>query len=145
VKFKFVSTRLIAGYLPVSKANSRWQVKSHHTGARLAEQLKDVLDRFELTDSRLPGITTDNASSNYSMTHELQSTLEASSIEWRAVWNHIPCMPHVIPLASGASMSSPAVKGRTKSWEAPERNKQFGENESKDIGKSQRVREEGNA
>ena len=42
-------------------------------------------------------------------------------------------------------MSSPAVKGRTKSWEAPERNKQFGENESKDIGKSQRVREEGNA
>jgi len=43
-----------------------------HTGARLAVHLKDVLERFELTDGRLLGITTDNASSKYSMTHEVQ-------------------------------------------------------------------------
>jgi hypothetical protein len=42
-------------------------------------------------------------------------------------------------------MSSLGVKGRTKSWEAPQRDQQFGENESIDIGKSQRIRKEGNA
>jgi len=104
-----------------------------------------VLDRFERTDGRLLGITTDNASSNYSMTRELQSTLEASGIEWPALRNHIPCMAHVIQLALGAFMSSLGVKGRTKSWEAHERDQQFGENESIDIGKSQRLRKEGNA
>ena len=59
--------------------------------------------------------------------------------------NHIPCMAHIIQLASGAFMSSLSVKGRTKSWEAHERDQQFGENESIDIGKSQRLRKEGNA
>jgi hypothetical protein len=63
--------------------------------------LKDVLDRFELTDGRLLGMTTDNASSNYSMTGELQSSLEASGIERPAVRNHIPRMVHIIQLASG--------------------------------------------
>jgi hypothetical protein len=42
-----------------------------HAGAKLAVHLKDVLDRFEFTDGRLLGITTDNAPSNYSMTREL--------------------------------------------------------------------------
>jgi hypothetical protein len=107
--------------------------------------LKDVLDRFELTDGSLLGITTDNASSKYSMTRELQSTLEASGIEWPALRNRIPCMAHVIQLALGAFMSSLGVKGRTKSWEAHERDQQFGENESIDIGNSQRLRKEGNA
>jgi hypothetical protein len=37
------------------------------------------------------------------------------------------------------------MKGRTKSWEAQERDQQFGENEGIDIGKSQRLRKEGNA
>jgi len=104
-----------------------------------------VLDRFELTDSHLLGITTDNAWTNYSMTRELQSTLEASGIKWPALRNHIPCMAHVIQLALGAFMSSLSVKGRTKSWEAHEHNQQFGENESIDIGKSQRLRKDGNA
>jgi hypothetical protein len=54
-------------------------------------------------------------------------------------------MAHVIQLASGAFMTSLGVKGRTKSWEAHERDQQFGENESIDIGKSQRLRKEGNA
>jgi len=104
-----------------------------------------VLDRFELTDGCLLGIATDNASSNYSMTRELQSSLQASGIEWPAFRNHIPCMAHVIQLALGAFMSSLGVKGCTKSWEAHEHDQQFGENESIDIGKSQRLRKEGNA
>jgi len=79
------------------------------------------------------------------MTRELQSTLEASGIEWPALSNHIPCMAHVIQLALGAFMSSLGVKGRTKSWEAHEHNQQFGENESINIGKSQRHRKQGNA
>jgi hypothetical protein len=107
--------------------------------------LKDVLDCFELTDGRLLGITTDNASSNYSMTRELQSTHEASGIERPALMNHIPCMAHVIQLALGAFMSSLGVKGRTKSCEAHEHDQQFGENASIDIGKSQILRKEGNA
>ena len=116
-----------------------------HNGARLAVHLKDVLDRFELTDGRLLGITTDNALSNYSMTRELQSTHEASGIDWPALRNHILCMVDFIQLAIGAFMSSLGVKGRTKSWEAHERDEQFGENEGIDIGKNQRLRKEGNA
>jgi len=92
----------------------------------------------------LLGIPTDNASSNYSITCELQSTLEASGIEWPALRNHIPCMAHIIQLALGAFMSSLGVKGCTKSWEAHERDQQFGENESIDIEQSQRLRKEGN-
>ena len=54
-------------------------------------------------------------------------------------------MAHVIEPALGAFMSSLGVKGRTKSWEEHEHDQQFGENESTDIGKSQRLRKEGNA
>jgi len=104
-----------------------------------------VHDRFELTEGRLLGITTDNASSNYSMTREVQSKLEASGIEWPALGNHMPCMTHIIQLAIGAFISSLGVNGCTKSWEAHERNQQFGENKSIGIGKSQRLRKEGNA
>jgi len=104
-----------------------------------------MLDRFELTDGHLLGITTHNASSNYSMTRELQSTLEASAIEWPALRNHIPCMAHVIQLALGVFMSSLGVKGRAKSLEAHEGDQQFGQNESIDIEMSQRLRKEGNA
>ena len=104
-----------------------------------------MIGRVELTDGCLFGSTTFNASSNYSIIHELQLTLEASGIEWTALRNYIPCMAHIIQLALGAFMSSLGVKGRTKSWEAHERNQQFGENESINIGKSQRLRNEGNA
>ena len=79
-----------------------------------------MLDCFEHTDGHLLGNTTDNALSNYSMTCELQLTLEASGIEWPTLRNHIPCMARVIQLALGAFMSSLGVKGRTKSWEAHE-------------------------
>jgi len=41
-------------------------------------------------------------------------------------------------------MGSLGVEGRAKSWEAHERDQQFGENETTDIRKSQRLRKEGN-
>jgi len=54
-------------------------------------------------------------------------------------------MAHIIQLALSAFLGSLGVKGRTKSWEAHERDQQFGENESTDTGKRQRLRKEGNA
>jgi hypothetical protein len=79
------------------------------------------------------------------MTCKLQSTLEVSGIEWPALRNHIPCMAHLIELALGAFMNSLRVNGHTMVWEAHEHDQQFGEHESLDIGKSQRLRNEGNA
>jgi len=111
----------------------------------LAGYLKNVLHCFELMDGRLLGSTTDNASSNYSMTWELQSTLEASGIELPALRNHIPCMAQVIQLALVAFMNSLGVEICTKSWEAHECDQQFGENERAAIGKSQRLPKEGKA
>ena len=82
--------------------------------------MKHVLDRFQLTDGLLLGIMTDNASSNYEMTCELESSCEASRIESPALRHYIPFMAHVILLPVGAFMSSRGVKSRTKSWEAHE-------------------------
>jgi len=104
-----------------------------------------VLDHVELTNSHLLGIMSDKAPSNYMMTRELQSTLEAPGIELPALRIHIPCMAHIIQLAFGRFMSSLGVKCQTKSWEAHERDQQFGQNENIDIGKGQRLRKEGNA
>jgi hypothetical protein len=102
-----------------------------------------VQDCFELTKGLLFCITMDNALSHYLMPCVLQSTLEASVIEQPALRNHIPCMAQVILLASGAFMMRPSVKGRTKSWEAHDRDQQFGKNESINIRNSQRLWEEG--
>jgi hypothetical protein len=71
-------------------------VQCQQTGARLAVQLKKVREGLELTDSRLLGITTDIQFSNYSMTDELQSTLEPFGIDWPPLRYHIPCMAHVV-------------------------------------------------
>jgi len=90
-------------------------------------------------------MTIDNVSSNYLMTHELQLFLEASRIEWPGFRNHILCIVHVRELALGAFMSSIGVNGWTKSWQAHEHDQQCGEVEGTDIGKSQRLRKEGNA
>jgi len=84
-------------------------MKGHHTGPRLALNLKNVLYRFELTDGRLLGIMTDNSSSNYPITRELQSTIEASAIQWPALRTHIPCVAHNIQLALGEFMISLGV------------------------------------
>jgi len=130
---------------PFSIANSGSQFNCQHTGASQAIHLKDVHDRFQLTKGPLLHISTDDTSSNCSMTLELQSTLQASGIEWPALRNHIPCMAQVIQLAFGEFMSSLGVKGHTKGWEAHESHQQFGENDRIDIGKSLRLRKEGNA
>jgi len=137
--------RLWAYSSHISKLNHRWQVKSQHTWARVAVHLKNVLDCFELNTSHLRGITTDNSCSHHSMTSKLQSIINASGIEWPALSKSAPCMVHVIQLALGALMSTLGVKGRTKSWEAHERDQQSGENERIVIRKSQRLREESNA
>jgi len=89
-----------------------------HPGARLAIYLKEVLDHFKGTDSAELRIMTDNVSSDNSITRELQSTHEASGIEWPALMNHIPYMVHVILIDLGVFMRSFGVTGHTKSWEA---------------------------
>ena len=73
------------------------------------------------------------------MTWELQLTHAAYEIEWHAFRNHIPCMAHIIQLTLGAFMRSLGVKDLNYSREAHERDQQFGENGSLDIGKSQRL------
>ena len=104
-----------------------------------------MLDRYELSDGQLLGSMTDNASSNCFISHELQSTLQGSSIEWPALRNHIPCIAHSIQLTVGAFMFSLGVKCCTRCWEAHQCHLQFEENKSIDVGKSQRHRKEGNA
>ena len=59
-------------------------------------------------------MTTDDASSHYSMAGELQSTFESDGIELPPLKNHILCMVHVLQLALCAFMSSFSVKGHTK-------------------------------
>jgi hypothetical protein len=59
--------------------------------------------------------------------------------------NHIPGMPHVKQLDLGAFVSTLGVKGRTNSWATRRQYQEYGENESIDIRKSQRLRKQGNA
>jgi hypothetical protein len=113
--------------------------QGEHTGARLPVHLKDMHDCFELTHRFLLGIMSYITSSNYSTTHRLQSTLDTSGIKSPGVRNHIQRMTQIIRPASGALMSSLAAKGRTKAWKAHERHQQYGENESIDNWKSQRL------
>jgi hypothetical protein len=120
-------------------------VKRQHTGARLAIHLNEGHECFEHTAGRSCGVATNNTSSTYSMTEELQSTVEATGIERPALRNQIPNMAPVIQLTIGAFMSSLGVKGLTKSWKAHQRNQPFGVNASTDIGKSQRLLKVGNA
>jgi len=55
------------------------------------------------------------------------------------------CIAHIIQLALSVFMTNLGVKGHTKSWEAHEQDRQFGENESKNIWTSQRLGKEGNS
>jgi hypothetical protein len=52
-------------------------------------------------------------------------------------------MARVFQLAVGTYTSSLGLEERTTSWEAPERNLQFGETELTDIGKSQGLQKDG--
>jgi hypothetical protein len=96
------------------------------------------------TDRHLLAITTDNASTNYLMTCQLQSAFEASGIVWPLLRNNIPSMAHVIQLLPGVIRSSLGVEGPTKCSEAHERDYQFGENECFDNGNSPLLRKERN-
>jgi len=118
--------------------------QGQQTGAELAVHFKDFFDRSELTDGCVLGITPDNASSNLIMACELQATFEAYGIEWPALRNHIPCTVHIIQLPFGLFRKKLGVIGHTKSWDAHEHDQQFGVNERIQIGKSQRLRKEGN-
>jgi len=100
---------LTAYSFPISNANQEQLVKGQHTGARLAIHVKEVLNGFELTNGRSLRMMADNAFSKYSMTRELQLTLQASGILGPDMRNHIPCMAHVIQLALGAFMSNLGV------------------------------------
>jgi len=75
----------------------------------------------------------------------MPSTLDAFCILCPAMRNYMRCMAQVTQLPLGAFMHSLAVKGLTKSGEALQCNDQFAENETADIGKSQRLWIEGNA
>jgi len=90
-------------------------------------------------------MTTNNTSWTYLVTSKVQSTLQASGIEWPILRNHIPHMAHSIQLAVVTFISNLGLKGRTKSWEAHEGDQQVRENESTGIGNSQRLRKEANA
>jgi hypothetical protein len=93
--------KMIAHSFPISKAQQGLQGKGQHTGARIVGHLKDVFEGFVLPDCRLIVITTDNVSSNYSLTREIPTTIEASGIELLGMGIHISCMVHVIQLALG--------------------------------------------
>ena len=107
--------------------------------------MQEVLDGFELSDGCLHVITTDNTSTNWSMTCKLQSALVVAGIERPESRNHKSCMAHIIQLALGAFRRRLGVNGRTKSWEAHECDYQFDEHDSILNGQCQRLREEGNA
>jgi hypothetical protein len=79
------------------------------------------------------------------MMSALSTTNMASRIEWPGVMHYIPCMAIIKLLAIGAFMSSHCVKGPTKCRKAHECNQQCAENESIDIGNSQRLPKAGHA
>ena len=85
-----------------------------HDVFNLATHLQAVLARFGLDTRFLLAVTTNIASSNYSMTGCLQKLLENSAVEWNALQHHMPCMTHIIQLTLGAFMDSQGVKGRGK-------------------------------
>ena len=98
-------------------------MKGSPDGYNLATHLQRILERFGLDSRQLLGVTTDNASSNYSMTKFLERLLVDCSSEWCASQNHMPCMTHVIQLTLRAFKDSLGVQGRGKSWEDTEREK----------------------
>jgi hypothetical protein len=102
----------------------------------------DVLNQCEITNGHLHNIPMDNDSSNYSMTHDLNPTLQVSGIKWPVCRNHIPCITHVIQPTFGAFMCCLSVKCHTKSWQAHDNRKEFAENANIDIGNSQRLQNE---
>jgi len=105
----------------------------------------EVLYHWNLTDCHFLGYMTDQAFSNDLIPCELQWTLDASGIELSAMRNHVRYMVRGIQIPFGGYISTLGMNGHTSAWESHECDQQFGENESMDIGNSQRHRKEGNA
>lgn len=90
------------------------QIHGDHNGQNLAAVIMDVLHRYKIDDGRLLGITTDNASSNFTTSDSLQAALKIVGVKWSAFNNHMPCMAHVIQLSLGAFMKELKITGRAK-------------------------------
>ena len=90
------------------------QIQGEHNGENLAAVIMDVLHRYMIDDGRLLGITTDNASSNFTTSDSLQAALNLIGVKWSAWNNHMPCMAHVIQLSLGAFMKELKIGGREK-------------------------------
>ena len=90
--------------------------RGKHDGVTLAAHVVEVLQRYSLDDGRLMGITTDNASANYTMCKALEDALGKLRVRhhWEAAKYHVPCMAHVIQLCLGAFMSALEVRSRER-------------------------------
>jgi hypothetical protein len=117
---------LIASCFLLLQCNYGRHVKDRHITAILTKHLMDVLDHYQLTDCHSPAIATGNAFSNYSMTHELHSTLEDSRMLCTGLIKHIPCMAHILQLPDCSFSFSLGAMGNNKSLEAHDRNQHFG-------------------
>lgn len=74
-------------------------VPGHHTGVRLADEVFDILQKYNIVQ-KLYCITTDNASNNTTMMHSLSQRLrEEEDYEWDPDQHHISCLNHIINLA----------------------------------------------
>jgi hypothetical protein len=74
-------------------------VPGHHTGARLADEVFDTLQKYNIAQ-KLFCITTDNASNNGTMMHCLSERLkEEENYDWDPDQHHISCLNHIINLA----------------------------------------------
>lgn len=74
-----------------------------HTGKFLAEKLTEILGQFDLAQ-RMLCLITDNAQSNHVLARELQGTALGS--KWNSEQYHLPCLAHVLALASKAFMEN---------------------------------------
>jgi len=142
------STRIRQGWSPVL-FTSRKLIKSGRSMVNILEQGWPYIWRMFFVVSSLPTavclelpliippqITRWHASCNQPL-----RPLESSGLHWGTTylaWH--TSYSRVL----GAFMSSLSVKGRTRSWAAHLCDRQSGENESVDIGNSQRLRKEGN-
>lgn len=91
------------GYLTLTAhfIDSMWQlryyvlatieVKDHHTGENLANEIKCIVEDFGISNTPVSGITTDNAANMVTMTTHLD-------------WPHIRCFAHTLQLSVKAGL-----------------------------------------
>ena len=90
-------------------------VPGHHTGEALADEVYNILEKYELFE-KLFCITMDNASNNEKMMRYLSRRLKnEQGIDWDPYEHHVACLNHVINLAVDDFMK--AIKGYTQETE----------------------------